>query len=416
MVKRIWMGGLLALLAGGAAAQSGRGVYVAAGAGAGYAPNGSFDGAASNVDFDLGRPIGMLALGFDTGSGWRFELDAAYRYNDAEAVFFDDGRADLAPDADSRIAALGVAASALYGIELGRGFRPYLGAGAGVARIDYELRQFITGVEVLDDRDTALTYQLIAGFGLNLSPRLDLSADYRFWEAPEIELDSADGSVETAHRVHSVTVNLRYRLSGRAPAPVRQRRSGQGWYVSASLGPSFAKDAEIKNNIANFDAFDVGSVMGVAAGFDWPGPWRAEIELSNRRNEAELVDFNPEFGEDRADGRVEARSLMANVVYEPRWHVAFQPYALLGVGMAHADWRVRLDGDGSIYVDDDDRAEAFQVAFGAAAPITSRLTVTAEYRYWMTALFDFAEPDGRPLRTEHTVHAVMLGVRFTPGA
>jgi len=74
-------------------------LYVRAGVGAGQAPNAG--AGATNVDFDLGRPIGTLAFGVETGL-WRFELDGGYRVNDAEVVFFDDGRGDVAPTASGR--------------------------------------------------------------------------------------------------------------------------------------------------------------------------------------------------------------------------------------------------------------------------------------------------------------------------
>jgi opacity protein-like surface antigen len=408
---------LLVMAASAAAGADAPRVYLAAGVGAGYAANGSLDGLDARVDFDLGRPIASVALGLDTERGWRFELDGSYRYNDAEVVFFDDGQAaDLAPDADSRISAWSVAASALYGFDLGRAFRPYLGAGIGVAWVDYGIDQHISGAGLLDGRDTVPAYQLIAGFELNLTRRFDLLVDYRYWRAPGIRVEGAEGlgSVETDHRVHSTMVNLRYTPARRTAAPrSRPDDARRGWYLHGNAGMSFAKDAEIKDNIANFDAFDIGTTATLAVGWTFRERWRLELEGSQRRNEAELIDFNPDFGENRASGRVRANSLMVNVIYQPGWNTAFRPYVGLGVGRAWSDWDVRLQADRSTYVDDKDAAAAFQVTLGAAAALTGRLAVTAEYRYWMTALFDLEEPDGRPMRTEHTVHSVLLGLRYT---
>ncbi|MEQ8860333.1 MAG: outer membrane beta-barrel protein [Pseudomonadales bacterium] len=421
MRDETWIGALLLVVASGLAhgqpaVQDARGLYLSAGLGAGYAPNAEFDDAGLNVDFDLARPIGSIALGLDRPGAWRFEVDASYRYNDAEVIFFDAARPDVAPDADSRITALGVALSALRDFDVGGRFQPFLGAGVGMARIDYELRQYITGVELLDDRDTALTYQLIAGVGLRLSPRVDLALEYRYWAAPDIELNGADGSAfDTDHRVQSLTANLHYRLAPRQLPAARGSAKRRGWILRGGFGPTFTKDAEIKENLANFDAFDVGSLAALSVGYRWSPRWVVEFEAARRRSEAELIDFNPEFGEDRASGRVLADSLMANVIYEPAWRLPFQPYALLGVGWTRADWNVRLDGDGSTFVDDDDSAVAFQVAFGASAPLTERVAVSVEYRFWQTALFDMHQPDDRPLRTELSVHALVLGLRFTPG-
>jgi len=392
--------------------------YLRAGIGAGNAPNGS--AGATNVDFDLGRPIGMLGFGLDTGA-WRFELDGGYRTNDAEVVFYDDGRADVAPNIDSRITAISLGLNVIRDFELG-GLRPYLGIGVGGARIDYELTEYITERPLLDDRDSVFAYQWLAGFELPLTPRLDFTGEYRSWYAPDIDLTDIDGAdFSTDHQVRSATVGVRYRFGdGAAPtagAGPERLEPGTGWYLAAAAGPSFAKDAEIKDNIANFDAFDTGPFVAVGVGYDFAGPWRVEVEMAHRRHEAELVDFNPEFGEDRASGRVRADSLMVNVAYQPRWRLPFQPFAALGAGIAWSDWDVRLDTDrfdpaSNVYVDDSDSAAAVQLVLGAAAPLTPRLHAVAEYRYWMTGLFDMAQPDGRELRTEHTVHGVMLGLRY----
>jgi len=78
---------------------------------------------------------------------------------------------------------------------------------------------------------------------------------------------------------------------------------------------------------------------------------------------------------------------------------------------------VRLDTDrfapaSNVYVDDSDNAAAVQLLLGASVPLSQRLHAVAEYRYWMTGLFDMTQPDGRELRTEHVVHGAMLGLRY----
>jgi opacity protein-like surface antigen len=207
---------------------------------------------------------------------------------------------------------------------------------------------------------------------------------------------------------------VRYRF-GDVPLPAKRGGApgarGDGWYVAARGGATFPKDAEIKDNRANFDAFDVGYAASLAAGYRLGTRWRLELEAARRRNEAELIDFNPEFGEDRASGHVRADSLMLNAAYQPAWDLPFQPFAGIGVGMAWSDWDVRLDTTGETYVDDDDSAWAIQFELGAAAALTERLSGSVSYRYWQTGLFDMTQPDGRDLRTELTVHGVTLGLR-----
>ena len=389
-------------------------LYLSGGIGAGYARNGSLRGIGTEVDYDLGRPIGTLGVGIERGR-WRFELDGTYRANDVEVVFFDDGTPDVAPDSDSRITARSLAVSALYDFGLGWGFRPFLGVGVGGAVIDYEITEYIVGTRLLDDSDTVAAYQLVAGFGLPLTPRLEVLVDYRYWIAADIELETVDDrAFDLDYEVHSAMLNLRFRPQAVATRTrARDALRARGWYVGGHGGMSFAKDAEIKDNIANFDAFDVGPVATLAVGRTLGERWRLELEGARRSHEAELIDFNPEFSEDRAEGRVRARSVMANAIYEPTWNTPFTPYAGLGVGMAWSDWDVRLQASGDTYVNDRDGAAAVQVVFGAAAEVAERLELMAEFRYWMTGLFDLAEPNGRPMRTELTVSSLMLGLRYT---
>jgi opacity protein-like surface antigen len=389
-------------------------VYVSAGAGAADAPNGTFEGTGIHVDFDLGKPIGVLALGVDFADGWRFELEGGYRYNDTEVVFFDDGRSDWAVDSESVLSANTLGLNAIYQFDPDWAFKPYLGAGLGAAWVDYEINQYITDVRMLDDSDTVLAYQLIAGLAMPLGEHWALGLDYRYWRAPQIELDDVNGEpFDTDHAQHSAMLHVRYGFGAsvrRAPAPRPARQAG--WYTALAGGPARAKDAEVKDNLTNFDAFDVGPAFALAAGYRFAGPWRLELEAARRRVEAELIDFNPEFGEDRANGHVRSTSLMASLAYEPDWKVPFQPYAAIGAGMVWSDWDVTLNQDGSTWVDDDASALAYQVAVGAVAPLTDRLAMTVEYRFWLSGQLDLAEPDGTPMRTELTVTSLMLGLRY----
>ena len=408
---------LAAIWSCGAAAAdggTGRAWYLGGGVGAGYADNG--DAVGGRVDFDLGRPVGMVVAGVDLGSRWRLELDASHRFNDAEVVYFPDGVGDVQPNSDSTLTARGIGATIVHRFDAGTGFRPYLGAGLAVARIDYELTEYITDRRLLEDRDTALAYQLVAGIELPISKRLDVATEYRLWHAPEIELEDVSGEdFDTAHRVQSVMATVRYRFQD-GPARVGSGRQvalpGAGWYVSGAGSATFPKDAEIKDNRANFDAFDLGYAASLSAGYRFDDRWRMELEVARRRNEAELIDFNPEFGEDRASGDVRADSLMLNAAYHPAWALPFRPFAAVGVGMAWSDWSVRLDTTGETYVDDEDSAWALQVELGASAALTERLAGTVSYRYWQTGLFDMAQPDGRDLRTELTIHGVSLGLSY----
>ena len=58
--------------------------------------------------------------------------------------------------------------------------------------------------------------------------------------------------------------------------------------------------------------------------------------------DSEIIDFNPEFGEDRATGQVRGESLMLNAVYRFVPGRAIRPYLGGGAGVVRADYDVAV--------------------------------------------------------------------------
>ena len=186
---------------------------------------------------------------------------------------------------------------------------------------------------------------------------------------------------------------------------------GNGSYLATHFGTGFAVDAEIKDNRSNFDAFDIGPVATLAVGRARGDRWRFELEAALRRNAAEVVDFNPEIGEDRATGTVRATSLMTNAIYRFYPQSAIAPFAGVGAGLVWADYDVKVLG--STFVDDDDTALGAQAIFGVDITLSPRLTFSADYRLWYASGIKMRQPDGRRLKTNHQVHSVMAGLRYS---
>jgi opacity protein-like surface antigen len=403
--------------------------YARAGIARNWADNVTFDEALSEspdetggtIDFDFAE-AGFLSFGFAADNHWRLELEAAYRHNDTEILFFPESGLEVDPESSDEVEAFSLMVNVLRDFNVGIALRPYIGAGVGTAEVEYKVGESsINGLfvqrprrAIIDDKSTSFAFQLIVGFTMPLSRSFDLAADYRYWQATSVELEDAMGQeLDTKHVTHSAGMSLRYYPGGGArPKTPREAHPGypKGFYLAGSFGNGLAPDAEIQNSLANFDAFDIGPVATLAAGYGLGDRWRFEVEASRRKNDAEIIDFNPEFGEDRAIGRVRADSLMANAIYRFFPRSAIAPYVGLGVGLAAADYDVDVPGE--TFVDDDADALAYQAIIGVDIAVSPRLTFSADYRIWMTSELKMKQPDGTPLETEHRTDTMMVGLRY----
>ncbi len=99
-------------------------------------------------------------------------------------------------------------------------WNPYIGAGAGFG--DVRLYTFgtpagapptIPPFAMIDDRDTVLAYQLIAGVAYEMRPGLLLTVRYRWFETADAEgLDSRGQRISREMAGHNLDFGLRYRF------------------------------------------------------------------------------------------------------------------------------------------------------------------------------------------------------------
>ncbi|WP_186314057.1 outer membrane beta-barrel protein [uncultured Sphingomonas sp.] len=81
-------------------------------------------------------------------------------------------------DGRGKVKNLGAFANVFYDFNRAEAFQPYLGAGLGVQRVDVEYRP--SGVDVANDDQTRFAYQFMAGATYQVSPRVDLFAQYTY--------------------------------------------------------------------------------------------------------------------------------------------------------------------------------------------------------------------------------------------
>ena len=189
-----------------------KGLYVFGGLGANWVDDSDISGGASGeVDFDTGF-VGAVAVGYGFGNGLRFEGELGYRQNETD----DFSGVDLS----GRGEASSLMFNLLYDFDVSPRFVPYVGLGAGLAVVQAERVSPLPAADVTDDDDTVFAWQAILGVAIPLNDSLDLTVDYRYFDANDADLRSDAGvSFDAEYTSHSALIGLRYRFGAPKPAP-----------------------------------------------------------------------------------------------------------------------------------------------------------------------------------------------------
>ncbi len=207
-----------------AAAQAGdAGWYVGGGGGVNLKPDGEVGFVNDSIDSDLGW-VGLAVGGFDSGNGWRTELEMGFRNNHVDQI---DGRTG-----EGTIKNWDMMVNALYGFETGTMFRPYVGIGLGGSRVKFSNVAPIAGSQI-DDANWVFAYQGIAGTDIEFNQNVAFFADYRYLATDEPDFRTNSGvELEADESNHSVLVGVRFKwLSPKkaveAPAPEIKRMAAE---------------------------------------------------------------------------------------------------------------------------------------------------------------------------------------------
>lgn len=156
--------------------------------------NGHIDGA-NGPRSDYGWSLDA-GLGRSFGNGWRAEGELLY--------LNDSGKRGSA-----NTKALGGFANGYYDFLPNAKWRPFLGAGIGVAQVSEDRNGFAPHGE-----RTVFAYQLHAGISHPFSDRLSGEVAYHYLGAPSVKFDSGARRVDGDFGASLVTVGLRYRFGG----------------------------------------------------------------------------------------------------------------------------------------------------------------------------------------------------------
>ncbi|QPC99748.1 outer membrane protein [Qipengyuania soli] len=155
----------------------------------------------------VGREIGMA----------RLEIEGGYASNDS------DHYVAIAPPTGTIAAEGGHKSWRVMGnayLDFGSGdLRPYLGAGVGYA--DIKARLFSARppfpneapLLILDDNKGEFVYQLMAGGAYNVSPKIAVTAQYRWMSAGKVHFrDLSNFEVIREHEGHNIDLGVRVRF------------------------------------------------------------------------------------------------------------------------------------------------------------------------------------------------------------
>lgn len=197
------------------AAMAAEGFYVGAAGGVNWTRDADFNdlvaGASTKADYKVGGVVGLSA-GYASAMGLRGEVEVDWRWRNKT-----DGFSNLAPGAtmSGKTSSWAFMGNVLYDINTGTAITPYIGVGAGIARVKSEVSSNF-GYR-FSDSDVVFAYQGIVGAAYNVTNNIAITADYRYFGTAKPKYDGPFGTVESEYRNHTVMVGLRYSFGGFSP-------------------------------------------------------------------------------------------------------------------------------------------------------------------------------------------------------
>ncbi len=170
--------------------------------------DGSADVASDTYDLDQDWTQ-HLGLGYAFQNGFRLEGEVSHRFNEIAPEL------GIVTDGDAHAwAGMG---NLFYDFNRGGSVEPYIGIGAGMARVSGNATD---GIDTISGTDTVVAYQAMIGLAIGLSEQLDLDVGYRFFQADGVELDEGTlAPLEADYQNQALTVGLRYQFAAPVVAP-----------------------------------------------------------------------------------------------------------------------------------------------------------------------------------------------------
>ena len=182
---------------------------------------------------------------------------------------------------------------------------------------------------------------------------------------------------------------------------------GPSVYVGLGGATQFLEDNDISGGgVDTASEFDLGWAAVVTAGHRFSNRLRTELEVGYRSNDVDSLS-----GTTDSRGAAHALTVMGNVLVDFPEIVQIRPYVGLGIGMAHIGVDDTSPVGGST-LDDTDTVPAFQGIVGATYPLTDRLEVFGDYRYFEAIDPEFKLDSDVNVEGDYDAHSVMFGLRW----
>ncbi|MBN8502014.1 MAG: OmpA family protein, partial [Sphingomonadales bacterium] len=164
----------------------------------------------------VGYDVGGI-VGYDFG-GFRLEAEASYRRAKADGFNVSGAQTFSGSNLDGNASALSFMLNGLLDFGDDDGLQGYVGGGAGIGRVkilaDTPSRTYV------DDSDSGLAWQALAGLRMPVSSKVDVGLKYRLYNQNNVKLVSpTNAALETSFRSHSVMLTLGYNFGEPAPVP-----------------------------------------------------------------------------------------------------------------------------------------------------------------------------------------------------
>ena len=206
--------------------------YIGVEAGPSLVEDQSFDlnGVNNNATADLAKGYDADAIiGYDFGG---FRLEAEVGYKQASLTAWDSqlgtpagpaatlARTGKYTNAGGKLSNLSFMLNGLLDFGEDDGLAGYVGGGLGVARTKAGYSIDPAGPDFLNDSDTGLAWQVIAGIRAPLSDNWDIGLKYRFFNQSNLELvDRIGRTADSRYRSHSLLGSLIYNFGEPAAPP-----------------------------------------------------------------------------------------------------------------------------------------------------------------------------------------------------
>jgi len=165
-------------------------------------------------------PLWGIGIGYRINPNFRadFTIDWRDRYNVEGGQGFNVGGTAVDSTVDNRAYMLNVYYDfdRLPVIQLPGAFKPYVGGGIGLSRVEVNDRDVLVGgtdvARFTGDDENQFGWQLMIGAGYNFTPEMTLDLGYRYAHLGEAELTSTAGSISSDLNVHELVATLRYQF------------------------------------------------------------------------------------------------------------------------------------------------------------------------------------------------------------